>query len=119
MFQLVNASNSPSSPLPDILLTRIVIYRQAYQNYSFEEIRHASGNWSQASGVSPAFITNGRIPAERLLVRSLSDGSYTASWVPRSPGLYVFRCTFDDLPSPQVFMYIFITCIIFVSITIK
>ncbi|KAL0852363.1 hypothetical protein ABMA28_000563 [Loxostege sticticalis] len=73
---------------------------KAYQNFSFEELRLASGGWGAraAEGCTPA----GRVPAERLPVRAQPDGSYLATWTPRAPGSYVFRCTLDDHPAPHV-----------------
>jgi len=55
---------------------------QAYDNYSFEELRFAS---------PPT-----RRPAENMLVRDNEDGSYTASWTPASTGLYHIQVKLDD-----------------------
>ena len=55
---------------------------QAYENYSFEELRYAS----------PAV----RRAAENLLVRDNNDGTYTASWTPASSGLYDIKVRLDD-----------------------
>ncbi|XP_050560251.1 E3 ubiquitin-protein ligase MYCBP2 isoform X7 [Spodoptera frugiperda] len=74
---------------------------KAYQEFSFEELRLASESWSDGGAVGGAFVHNGRIPAERLPVRENPDGSYVATWIPRTAGAYVFRCTLDDLPASQ------------------
>lgn len=64
------------------------------------ESSEASGSW----GAWGAWGEQGgaRVPAERLPVRALPDGSYAAAWTPRAPGAYHLRCTLDELPAPQV-----------------
>ncbi|KAH9644213.1 hypothetical protein HF086_008702 [Spodoptera exigua] len=66
-----------------------------------KELRLASESWSDGGAVGGAFVHSGRIPAERLPVRENPDGSYVATWIPRTAGAYVFRCTLDDLPASQ------------------
>ncbi|CAH0402064.1 unnamed protein product [Chilo suppressalis] len=71
----------------------------AYQHLSFEELRLASGSWGDRAEAD-GFTTSGRVPAERLPVRAQPDGTYLATWTPRAPGSYLFRCTLDDHPAP-------------------
>lgn len=47
---------------------------QAYENYSFEELRYATPSVPR--------------PSENMLVRSADDGTYLANWTPSSIGLY-------------------------------
>lgn len=75
---------------------------EAYQNFSFEELRLASESWGDGGAVGGTFVHGGRIPAERLPVRVNPDGSYVAIWTPRFAGAYIFRCTLDDQPAAQV-----------------
>lgn len=70
---------------------------QSYQGFSFEELRLASGTWGDA-----VTAVNSRIPAERLVVRPQTDGSYVVTWTPTVAGIYAFMCTIDDLPISQV-----------------
>uniref|UniRef100_A0A2A4J982 Uncharacterized protein n=1 Tax=Heliothis virescens TaxID=7102 RepID=A0A2A4J982_HELVI len=74
---------------------------KAYQDYSFEELRLASESWSDGGAVGGTFVHGGGIPAERVPVREIADGSYLASWTPRTPGAYICRCTLDGQPAPQ------------------
>ncbi|XP_038216347.1 E3 ubiquitin-protein ligase highwire [Zerene cesonia] len=69
-----------------------------YQDYSLEELRFASGLWGEARLKGLGML---KVPTERITVHSQTDGSYSALWVPRAPGKYLFRCTLDDQPSPQ------------------
>lgn len=85
-----------------IILTRLNNLFQPYQNYSFEELRFASGAWGGAGAVIEGLGGGGRVPAERIIVDAQRDGSYIAVWVPRAPGNYLFRCTLDDHPTSQV-----------------
>lgn len=57
-------------------------YLQAYENYSFEELRFAA----------PAVPR----PSENMLVRCNSDGTYVANWTPSNIGLYNIHVTIDD-----------------------
>ena len=59
-----------------------LLLSQAYENYSFEELRYAS----------PTV----RRPTENMLVRDNGDGSYTASWTPATSGLYHVLVKLDD-----------------------
>lgn len=74
--------------------------RQGFHGFSFEELRLASGAWGEAIGT-----VNSRVPAERLIVRPQTDGSYVITWTPKAPGSFAFRGTIDDLPMAQVFVY--------------
>jgi len=63
---------------------------QAYENYSFEELRFAS----------PTL----RRPTENMLIRDNGDGSYTASWTPAVSGHYHVQVKLDDFDTGlQVF----------------
>ncbi|XP_028172131.1 E3 ubiquitin-protein ligase highwire-like [Ostrinia furnacalis] len=81
----------------DNMCFHAITMMKAYQSYSFEELRLADGGWG-----ARAEAAAGRVPAERLPVRAAPDGSYHATWTPRAPGTYVFRCTLDDHPAPHV-----------------
>nr|XP_049693135.1 E3 ubiquitin-protein ligase MYCBP2 isoform X3 [Helicoverpa armigera] len=72
---------------------------KAYQDYSFEELRLASESWSDGGAVGGTFVHGGCIPAERVPVREIADGSYLASWTPRTAGAYICRCTLDGQPA--------------------
>jgi E3 ubiquitin-protein ligase MYCBP2 len=54
---------------------------QAYEKYSFEELRY----------VSPTL----QRPTEHMMVRSNGDGSYTCNWTPAAPGCYSLHITID------------------------
>lgn len=75
------------------------VWRQAYQGYSFEELRLAGGSWGACAASAAARGVT--VPAERLAVRAQPDGSYVAAWTPRAPGAYTARCTLDDRPTPR------------------
>ncbi|XP_061382096.1 E3 ubiquitin-protein ligase MYCBP2 isoform X5 [Danaus plexippus] len=85
----------------DTMSFHAITMMKPYQNYSFEEIRYASGAWGGTSGALEAIGSGGRVPAERIVVEAQKDGSYTAVWVPRVSGTYIFRCTLDDHPASQ------------------
>ncbi|XP_063374022.1 E3 ubiquitin-protein ligase MYCBP2 [Cydia amplana] len=90
----------------DTMCFHAITMMKAYQNYSFEELRVASGAWGgggDGGGGWGAWGSAGgtRVPAERLPVRAQPDGSYAAAWTPRAPGAYQLRCTLDELPAPQ------------------
>jgi len=61
---------------------------QAYDNYSFEELRF----------MSPAL----RRTSENMLVRPNSDGTYSATWTPASTGWYMVLVTIDGYPLEEV-----------------
>jgi len=67
---------------PSPLLQCCDVMLQAYENYSFEELRFAS----------PTL----RRPTENMLIRDNDDGSYTASWTPAASGVYHIRVKLDD-----------------------
>ena len=56
---------------------------QAYENYSFEELRYAA----------PAVPR----PSENMLVHSNEDGTYSANWTPGSVGFYNIQVTIDGI----------------------
>ncbi|XP_028043251.1 E3 ubiquitin-protein ligase MYCBP2 isoform X2 [Bombyx mandarina] len=85
----------------DNMCFQAISMMKAYQNFSFEEIRFTAGAWGRSMSNAVAFGGTGRSPAERLTVRQQLDGTFYASWTPRSPGTYVFKCTLDDLPVPN------------------
>jgi len=60
-----------------------VVVWQAYDNYSFEELRYAS----------PAV----RRATENMLIRDNDNGTYTASWTPATSGLYDIQVRLDDI----------------------
>jgi len=66
---------------------------QAYENYSFEEVRFAS----------PTL----RRPTENMLVRDNGDGSYTASWTPAASGLYHIQVKLDAFDTGQCVLALF------------
>ncbi|CAH0716569.1 unnamed protein product, partial [Brenthis ino] len=95
-------SDVPYQPtVRDTMWFHAITMMKPYQNYSFEELRFASGAWGGAGALLEGLGGGGRIPAERIIVDAQRDGSYTAIWVPRTPGTYVFRCTLDDYPTAQ------------------
>ena len=69
---------------------------QAYENYSFEELRY----------MSPAI----RRPTENMLVRSNNDGSYSCNWTPGATGWYSLNITIDGYQLDKVlpFYHVFI-----------
>ena len=60
-----------------------LISLQAYENYSFEELRYAA----------PAVPR----PSENMLVHSNEDGTYSANWTPGSVGFYNIQVTIDGI----------------------
>ncbi|KAJ0183668.1 hypothetical protein K1T71_000091 [Dendrolimus kikuchii] len=84
----------------DTMSFQAITMMKAYHNYSFEELRLASGTWGNIGSGASAF-SNNIMPAERLQVRTQPDGSYVAIWTPRTPGTFNFRCTLDDHAIPQ------------------
>ncbi|RVE51528.1 hypothetical protein evm_003798 [Chilo suppressalis] len=92
--------NVPYQPtFRDNMCFHAITMMKAYQHLSFEELRLASGSWGDRAEAD-GFTTSGRVPAERLPVRAQPDGTYLATWTPRAPGSYLFRCTLDDHPAP-------------------
>jgi len=75
---------------------------QAYENYSFEELRYAS----------PTL----RRPTENMLVRDNGDGSYTASWTPATSGLYHVLVKLDDFDAGMCLSFIGFTYFLLLSI---
>lgn len=69
--------------------SEVEILSQAYENYSFEELRF----------VSPIK----RRTSETMLVRPNADGSYSANWTPSAAGLYSIHVTIDDYPLEDVY----------------
>lgn len=63
---------------------------QAYENYSFEELRFAA----------PAVPR----PSENMLVRCNSDGTYVANWTPSNIGLYNIHVNIDDFDTGTVYI---------------
>ena len=55
---------------------------QAYDNYSFEELRYASPTVRRAT--------------DNLLIRDNDNGTYLASWTPAASGLYDIQVKLDD-----------------------
>ncbi|XP_064076475.1 E3 ubiquitin-protein ligase MYCBP2 [Vanessa tameamea] len=95
-------SDVPYQPtVRDTMWFHAITMMKPYQNYSFEELRYASGAWGGACTLLEGLGGSGRIPAERIVVDAQRDGSYMAVWVPRAPGNYIFRCTLDDYPTAQ------------------
>jgi len=70
---------------------------QAYENYSFEELRFAS----------PTL----RRPTENMLIRDNDDGTYTASWTPAVSGLYHIQVKLDDFDAG-----LYVSTLIYLSI---
>ena len=64
------------------------LFFQAYENYSFEELRY----------MSPAI----RRPTENMLVRSNNDGSYSCNWTPGATGWYSLHITIDGYQLDKV-----------------
>ncbi|XP_059059876.1 E3 ubiquitin-protein ligase MYCBP2 [Achroia grisella] len=96
-----NLPDIPYQPCKkDAMCFQAITMMKPYQIYSFEELRYLSGQWG-GSGAGAVLTNNGRVPTERLAIRSQPDGSYIALWTPRAPGVYVFRCTLDQQPTPQ------------------
>ncbi|XP_041356631.1 E3 ubiquitin-protein ligase MYCBP2-like isoform X3 [Gigantopelta aegis] len=58
-----------------------ITFMKAYENYSFEELRYAA----------PAVPR----PSENMLVKSNSDGTYSANWTPGCVGFYNIHSTID------------------------
>ncbi|CAB3259020.1 unnamed protein product [Arctia plantaginis] len=98
-------SKTPDVPyhptVRDTMCFHAITMMKAYQNFSFEELRLASESWGDGGAIGGTFAHNGRIPAERLIVRSQPDGSYIATWTPRVSGSYICHCTLDDQPTLQ------------------
>ena len=65
------------------------IGNQAYENYSFEELRF----------VSPIK----RRTSETMLVRPNADGSYSANWTPSAAGIYSIHVTIDGYPLDEIY----------------
>ena len=65
---------------------------QAYENYSFEELRF----------MSPVK----RRTSETMLVRPNADGSYSANWTPSAAGLFTILVTIDGYPLEDVYKVI-------------
>lgn len=61
---------------------------QAYENYSFEELRFTSPAIKRSS--------------ENMLVRPNSDGTYSATWTPGSVGWYSVLVTIDGYDMEEV-----------------
>ena len=73
----------------------IKLFYQAYENYSFEELRFTAPAPKRAS--------------ETMLVRANGDGTYAATWTPGSVGWYAVKATVDGYEIDQVtFKYVFI-----------
>lgn len=72
-----------------------IISLQAYENYSFEELRYAT----------PAVPR----PSENMLVRSADDGTYLANWTPSSIGFYNIYASVDGFETGSGYdkLYIF------------
>ena len=64
---------------------------QAYENYSFEEMRYAA----------PAVPR----PSENMLVRSNNDGTFCANWTPGSVGFYNIHVSVDGYDAGK-FIYL-------------
>ncbi|XP_047524361.1 E3 ubiquitin-protein ligase MYCBP2 isoform X3 [Pieris napi] len=91
-----NVRYSPT--IRETMRFQTITMMKAYQDYSWEELRFASGLWGEEK-LKGIGILN--VPTEKITVRAQTDGSYSALWIPRAPGKYLFRCTLDDQPSPQ------------------
>lgn len=70
----------------------LIFSLQAYENYSFEELRF----------MSPVK----RRTSETMLVRPNADGSYSANWTPSTAGLYTILVTIDGYPLEDVYKVI-------------
>jgi E3 ubiquitin-protein ligase MYCBP2 len=70
-------------------LSETEIGNQAYENYSFEELRF----------VSPIK----RRTSETMLVRPNADGSYSANWTPSAAGIYSIHVTIDGYPLDEIY----------------
>ncbi|CAG4984339.1 unnamed protein product, partial [Parnassius apollo] len=104
-----NTTNESRHRVPDVsyqptvrdaMCFQAITMMKAYQNYSFEELRLYGSSWSEGIAAGES-ASGGRFPPERLPVHTQIDGSYLATWVPRVPGHYVFKCTLDDQPVAQ------------------
>jgi E3 ubiquitin-protein ligase MYCBP2 len=62
---------------------------QAYENYSFEELRFMSPMTRRAS--------------ETMLVRPNADGSYSANWTPSAAGSFNIHVTIDGYPLDDIY----------------
>lgn len=56
---------------------------QAYENYSFEELRFAAPTMPR--------------PSENMLVRANNDGTFTANWTPGCVGHYNIHVIIDGI----------------------
>jgi E3 ubiquitin-protein ligase MYCBP2 len=65
-----------------------LLFSQAYENYSFEELRFTSPAVKRSS--------------ENMLVRPNSDGTYSATWTPGSVGWYSVLVTIDGYDMEEV-----------------
>lgn len=81
---------------------------QAYESYSFEELRFASPTpkrWvSSYKNTSNILLRNSLIidssryrPSENMLIRANTDGTYSANWTPGAVGLYTIHVTIDGI----------------------
>ena len=68
----------------------MIMIVQAYENYSFEELRFAA----------PTV----RRPSENMLVRANQDGTYCASWTPGSVGWYNIHVSIDGFATGKYWM---------------
>ncbi|CAG2106664.1 unnamed protein product, partial [Medioppia subpectinata] len=68
----------------DKVFYHAITMMKQFENYSFEELRY----------VTPVK----RPTIETMLVRSNSDGTYTANWTPASTGWYQLKITVDGVP---------------------
>ncbi|CAK1554738.1 unnamed protein product [Leptosia nina] len=87
-----------SPTIRETMRFQTITMMKAYQDYSLEELRFASGLWGESKLKGIGML---KVPTERITVRPQTDGSYSALWIPRAPGKYLFRCTLDDQPSPK------------------
>ena len=71
-----------------ILIKSCYLY-QAYEDYSFEELR-----W-----MSPMK----RRTSETMLVRPNADGSFSANWTPSASGRYTIYVTIDGYPLEEIY----------------
>uniref|UniRef100_A0A8C2BF53 RCR-type E3 ubiquitin transferase n=1 Tax=Cyprinus carpio TaxID=7962 RepID=A0A8C2BF53_CYPCA len=66
-----------------INIKSLAFFIQAYENYSFEELRFASPTPKR--------------PSENMLIRANTDGTYSANWTPGAVGLYTIHVTIDGI----------------------
>jgi len=89
------------------------LFVQAYENYSFEELRFASPTPKRFKDLLVIFILQSTFkcknrfqvqfvcfllrPSENMLIRANTDGTYSANWTPGAVGLYTIHVTIDGI----------------------